>query len=140
MPDVVERIEHDHREVEQMFAEFKSTQAKPKAVAICDELDKHTKGEDNAVYPVFAEELSDEKSKVKEASEEHKQARQLIGQIRNTQDPDHLVELMQQLEQAIQHHVQEEETEMLPKARRELPVAELEELGERFQDAKEKAG
>ena len=137
MPNVIERIEHDHREVEQMFAEFKQTRAKDKAIEICDELDKHTKAEDKAVYPVFAEELSDEQSKVQEASSEHQEARQLIGQIRNTKDEDHLVELMTQLEQAVQHHVEEEESEMLPKARRELPSDELDELGERFEEAKD---
>jgi hemerythrin-like domain-containing protein len=139
MPDVIERIEHDHREVEGLFAAFKSSPQKQTALEICDELDKHTRAEDEAVYPVFAEELSDEKSKVKEASDEHKEARQLIGQIRNTKDEGHLSELMTQLEQAIQHHVHEEESEMLPKARRELPTDELDELGERFEEAKERA-
>jgi hemerythrin-like domain-containing protein len=136
MPDVVDRIEHDHREVEQLFAEFQGSKSKATATKICDELDKHTKAEDSAVYPVFAEELSAEKGKVKEATDEHKEARQLIGRIRNTDDSNHLTELMTQLEQAIQHHVKEEETEMLPKARRELPAEELDELGAKFQDAK----
>lgn len=136
MPDVVERIEHDHREVEQLFAEFQQTRDQATAAQICDELDKHTKAEDQAVYPVFAEELSNEQSKVREASDEHKEARQLIGQIRNTKDEDHLVELMTQLEQAVQHHVEEEESEMLPKARRELPESELDELGTKFEQAK----
>ena len=49
---------------------------------------------------------------MKEATDEHKDARQLIGQIRNTKDEGHLVDLMTQLEQAIQHHVKEEEGEM----------------------------
>ena len=139
MPDVIERIEHDHREVEQMFAQFKQNPDVSKAMEICDELDKHTKAEDTAVYPVFADELSDEKTKVNEASEEHKEARQLIGQIRNTKDTGHLTELMTQLEQAVQHHVQEEESEMLPKARRELPSEELDNLGEQFEEAKSAA-
>ena len=137
--DVVDRIEHDHREVEQMFAEFKQSPSKGKAVEICDELDKHTRAEDAAVYPVFEEELSNEKDKVHEAEGEHKEARQLIGRIRNTSDEEHLVELMSKLEQAINHHVHEEESEMLPKARRELPDEELSELGEKFERAKERA-
>jgi hemerythrin-like domain-containing protein len=139
MPDVVERIEHDHREVEEMFAAFTANPSKAKALEICDELDKHTKAEDKEVYPVFAEELSNEKSKIKEATDEHKEARQLIGQIRNTKDEEHLSELMVQLEQAVQHHVHEEESEMLPKARRELPTEELDELGTRFEEAKNAA-
>ena len=138
--DVVDRIEHDHREVEQMFAEFRQSPSKGKAAKICDELDKHTRAEDAAVYPVFEEELSNEKDKVHEAEGEHKEARQLIGRIRNTSNEEHLVELMGKLEQAINHHVHEEESEMLPKARRELPDQELSELGEKFERAKERAG
>ena len=53
----------------------------------------------------------------------------MIGRIRNTTDADHLAELMTELEQAIQHHVREEETEMLPKARRGIPAEQLIELG-----------
>jgi hypothetical protein len=139
MSDVVDLIEHDHREVEQMFAEFKASPAKAKALEICDELDKHTRAEDEAVYPVFEEELRGAKDKVHEAEDEHKEARQLIGRIRNTEDVGHLTELMNQLEQAIQHHVKEEESEMLPQARNELPAEELGELGERFEAAKEHA-
>ena len=140
MADVIELIEHDHREVEQMFAEFTASPDKALAVQICDELDKHTKAEDEAVYPRFAEELSDEQEKVREAGNEHKEARQLIGQIRNTVDEVHLTELMRELEHAIQHHVQEEERDMLPKARRELPAEELDEIGGQFEEAKESAG
>jgi hemerythrin-like domain-containing protein len=113
---------------------FKSPLAHPSPT--CDELDKHTRAEESAVYPVFADELADENDKVKEAEKEHREARQLIGRIRNTENEDHLSDLMNELEQAIQHHVEEEETEMLPKARRELPTEELDDLGERFEAAK----
>ncbi|HEX5588448.1 MAG TPA: hemerythrin domain-containing protein [Acidimicrobiia bacterium] len=140
MPDVVDRIEHDHREVEQLFAAFRASPSKAKALEICDELEKHTKAEDAAVYPVFEDELANEQEKVHEAEDEHKEARQLIGRIRSTSDESHLVELMGELEHAIQHHVHEEETEMLPKARRELPAEELDELGEKFEEAKESVG
>lgn len=138
MPDVVDKIEHDHREVEQLFAAFKSSPGKEKALEICDELERHTRAEDAAVYPVFEKELSDEKGKVDEAEHEHQEARQLIGRIRNTTDDSHLVDLMNQLEEAVAHHVSEEESEMLPKARRELAADELTDLGAQFDEAKRK--
>lgn len=140
MTDVVEKIEHDHREVEQMFAEFKMSHDRDKAIEICDELERHTHAEDTAVYPVFGDELTNEKAKIREAENEHKDARRLIGRVRNTTDETHLVELMAELEKEIQHHVKEEETEMLPKAQRELPASELDELGLKFDQAKESAG
>jgi hemerythrin superfamily protein len=140
MADVVDRIEHDHREVEGLFAEFDATGDAAIADKICDELAIHTAAEESAVYPVIATELSDGEEIAGEAEHEHDEARQLIGRIRNTRDPEHLADLMGQLKKAIQHHVHEEETEMLPKAREELPAAELEDLGEKFEDAKASVG
>jgi len=60
----------------------------------------------------------------------------LIGRIKNTDDPDHLAELVTELEQAVSHHVQEEESEMLPKSRKALGQGRLDELGQEFQAAK----
>ena len=137
--DVVDKIEHDHREVEALFAEFDRTPSRGLALKICDELELHTNAEEDAVYPVLEEELSSEADKVEEAEHEHQEARDLIEQIRGVEDLAELVELMGQLEAEISHHVDEEESEMLPKARRELPSHELDELGEKFDDAKAEA-
>jgi iron-sulfur cluster repair protein YtfE (RIC family) len=123
-----------------LFSEFESSKDGAVATKICDELTKHTFGEERAVYPVVAEKLIDGKKLASEAEDEHKEARQLIGRVRNTTDDEHLAELMTELKQAIQHHVQEEETEMLPKARREISADELDEMGKRFEAAKEAAG
>jgi hypothetical protein len=92
------------------------------------------------VYPVIADEVRDGEEKAEHAEEEHKEARQLIGRIRRTQDPEHLAELMSKLEDEISHHVEEEERDLLPKARAAIDDAELEELGEKFEEAKERAG
>ena len=139
MPDVVDLIEQDHREVEQLFAEFESSKDPALAEKICGELDKHTAAEEAEVYPVIEGEVSGGKKLADEALDEHKGARQMIGRIRNTTEPDHLAELMGELERAIQHHVKEEETEMLPKARREISAQELVDLGVKFEKAKEAA-
>jgi hemerythrin superfamily protein len=139
MPDVVDLIEKDHREVEQLFADFAASNNPGIAERICVELTKHTFGEERAVYPVIAERLTDGKNLSKEAVNEHKEARQLIGRIRNTTDAAHLSELMTELKTAVQHHVQEEETEMLPQARQQLQADELEEMGRKFEQAKQTA-
>ena len=46
---------------------------------------------------------------------------------------------MGRLRTAIEAHVEEEETDMLPKARDEFSNEELEELGDKFEEAKEEA-
>jgi iron-sulfur cluster repair protein YtfE (RIC family) len=136
MPDVIELIEKDHREVEGLFAKFESTGDESVAAQICAELDRHTTGEERAVYPVIASDVPGGEKMIKEGEDEHKEARQLVGRIRQTSDQDHLAELIAELKQAVQHHVQEEESEILPKMRAALTPARLEQLGEEFQAAK----
>ena len=136
MPDVTELIKQDHREVEALFDKFESTGDQSVATTICDELDRHATAEEKAVYPVIASEVPGGEEMAKEATEEHKEARQLIGRIRQTTDGDHLTDLVGELKQAIQHHVQEEESEILPKTREALDRGRLDQLGEEFQAAK----
>jgi hemerythrin superfamily protein len=139
MADVTKLIEQDHREVEELFAKFKQTKDASVVATICDELDRHTAGEEKAVYPIVADMVPGGKKMSDEAVDEHKEARQLIGRIRNTKDADHLADLVTELEQAIQHHVQEEETELLPKTRESLDPARLEQMGAEFEAAKQHA-
>ena len=136
MTDVIELIEKDHREVEGLFATFEASEDASVATQICDELDRHATGEEKAVYPVIASDVPGGEQMAKEGVEEHKEARQLIGRIRQTSDPNHLAELVEELKEAIQHHVQEEESEILPKTRKALAPERLEQLGREFQAAK----
>jgi len=137
MPDdVVDKIEHDHREVEQLFSEFERSGDRSIALKICDELELHTAAEEAEVYPVLAEEAREEDA-VDEAEEEHEEARELIEQIRAASDDDELKTLVGRLKDAVEHHVEEEEADILPRAREELPAEELEDLGARFEAAKE---
>ena len=138
MPDVTTLIEQDHREVEGLFAQFKQTSDTSIVEKICEELERHTAGEEQAVYPVVAGEVPGGKQLSDEAVGEHKEARQLIGRIKNTKDADHLSALVTELEQAIQHHVQEEESELLPKTRQALDPARLDQMGSEFEAAKQR--
>lgn len=63
-------------------------------------------------------------------------ARQLIGRIRRTEHAEHVAELVGELKQAIEHHVKEEESEVLPKTREALDTKRLDELGSAFEAAK----
>ena len=137
MPNLVELIEKDHRQVEELFSKFESTGDSAVAMTICEELDRHTAGEEKAVYPVVEAEVPDGKRLGNEAVDEHKEARQLIGRIRRTEDPTHVAELVGELKQAIEHHVEEEESELLPKTRDALGPGRLDELGREFEAAKE---
>ena len=134
--DVIDKIEHDHREVEQLFEEFEASRDRAVALKICEELEIHTAAEEMAVYPVIAAEAGEE-AEIEDAEEEHDEARDLIARIRQSDTDAELEELVGQLKTAVEHHVHEEETDILPKARNEMAESELEELGEAFDEAKE---
>ena len=137
MPDVTKLIESDHREVEGLFAQFKTDGTKATALKICEELDAHASAEEAVFYPVVKSDVPEGAKLADEGTEEHGEVRQLIGRIKNTDDESHLSEVVTQLEQAVSHHVEEEESEMLPKARATLGPDRLEKLGEQFQAAKQ---
>jgi hemerythrin superfamily protein len=136
MPNVIQLIETDHREVESLFEKFEATADRSIVTRICDELDRHTAAEEKTVYSVITADVPGGKKMIDEGVDEHKEARQLIGRIRQTSDRQHLSELVAELKQAVQHHVHEEETEILPKTEKALEARRLDQLGEEFQAAK----
>jgi len=139
VPDVTKLIEQEHRQVEALFDTFRETGDAGVLTKLCDELDAHVAAEEEAFYPVVRDDVPSGKKLTKEAKNEHGDARQLIGRIRRTSDPDHVVELVNELEQAVNHHVVDEEEEMLPLARRALGEDRLIAAGSAYESAKAKA-
>jgi hemerythrin superfamily protein len=134
MPDVIELLEHDHREVEEMFADFdKATTADDKR-AIADkviiELVRHSEAEEQAVYPVMAKKIDGGKDLVEHEIDEHSKAEKLMKLMdgMDADDPQ-LAVLMGQLKTAILEHIREEEGEAFPKLREAADPGELDKLG-----------
>ena len=67
--DVVDKIEHDHREVEELFAEFERTGDRAIAMTLCNQLEAHTAAEESEVYPVIAAAIDEEMAE--HAEDEH---------------------------------------------------------------------
>jgi len=139
MPDVTQLIEQEHRQVEALFDNFREAGDTDVLTKLCDELDAHAAAEEEAFYPVVRDDVPSGKKLANEAKDEHGEARQLIGRIRRTSDPDHVVELVNELEQAVNHHVVDEEEEMLPLARQALGSVRLGAVGSAYESAKAKA-
>ena len=139
MPDVTKLIEQEHRQVEALFESFRESGDSEVLTTLCDQLDAHAAAEEEAFYPMVRDDVPSGKKLAKEANDEHGEARQLIGRIRRTSDPDHVVELVDELEQAVNHHVVDEEDEMLPLARSALGQDRLVAAGIAYESAKAKA-
>lgn len=116
--DAITLLDADHQRVEALFKDYQSAgadqaQKHDLAQIICMELTVHAQLEEELFYPAVRQATGDQ-DMVKEAEQEHQEARQLIAKIQQTQNADALV---QQLQKAIEHHVLEERQEMFPKAR-----------------------
>ena len=139
MPDVIELLEKDHREVEDLFAKAKeiSGAAKQQVVTkIASELTIHAEVEEEVVYPAMRQAgLTD---LVQEAEQEHQKVKELVAQLESMDGSTNDVDpILGQLEGDVSHHVEEEETEAFPKFREAVDQQTLQALGDQVRQAKD---
>jgi hemerythrin superfamily protein len=117
MPDAIQMVKDDHRKVERLFQEFEQSQSTDVALQICTELRVHTTLEEELLYPILRHVdtgLADE------AQQEHDEAKSLVEQVEAASADDGTVtSLMEQLKAAVEHHVSEEEEQVLPRLEEE---------------------
>lgn len=117
-----------------MFDELKEYPEKRKGLVpvLTTLLSAHSRAEESAVYPAAAAE-ADEAEDVAHSQEEHVEADQLLAKLAAT-DPDSAAfeTVLQNLVDAVTHHVEEEETKVLPGLRANLSEKRRKELGEAF--------
>jgi len=138
-PKATEVLRGDHRKVEALFAQYETmngehSQKETLVKEICQELDIHTRLEEEIFYPFIQVSLNEEGEQlIAEAINEHNIVKNLIGQLNSISSGEASCDdAMQQLKQCVKHHVEEEEKEMLPKAEQQLSD-QLESLGVRLQ-------
>jgi hemerythrin superfamily protein len=133
MPDVVDLIVQDHRELQRMFTELKTDPSRRKALAplMSTLLFAHSRAEESEVYPRARAAGGEED--VEHSQEEHLVADQLAERLTGL-DPesDEFGDVLRQLIDAVTHHLQEEEEDVLPHMRERMSPDELSEIGERF--------
>lgn len=132
--DAIALLTEDHNKVKKMFKEFEKlckkddTEGK-KALAtqICQALTLHAQLEEEIFYPVVRQAIDDDKL-MNEAILEHTTAKDLIAQIQSMRVSDPMYDAaVTVLGEYINHHVQEEQNEIFPKAKK--VKIDLEELG-----------
>ncbi|MEI6484654.1 MAG: hemerythrin domain-containing protein [Sphingomonadales bacterium] len=136
--DAISMLKDDHREVEELFKRFEdattSRQQQALASQIVAALRLHTQIEDEIFYPAVREAI-EETELVDEAEVEHDSAKYLIEQIESGElSPDMFRAAVMVLGEYVQHHVEEEEKEMFPKAKKSK--LDLVALGESMQALK----
>jgi hemerythrin superfamily protein len=146
--DVIEVLEHDHREVEEMFAELESLrdattdEARSRRKELVDdvtiELVRHSVAEEVIVYPKVEDKVGEDE--VEHAREEHAEAEETLKRLEklDADDPrfeDELATVMKE----IRHHIEDEEGEMFVHMREAMDDDELRKLGARVEAFKKVA-
>jgi hemerythrin superfamily protein len=132
--DVVDLITQDHREVERLFEELKTAPRKrPLLVPVLATiLTAHSRAEEAEIYPVAKDEAG-ETEEVSHSQEEHAQAEQILARLAEADhESETFDEVLKELVDAVTHHVQEEESTVLPGMRERLGADRLTELGQVF--------
>jgi iron-sulfur cluster repair protein YtfE (RIC family) len=140
--DVIEVLEHDHREVEEMFGELERLRGatsdedrqrrKDLADQVTIELVRHSVAEEVIVYPAVEDRVGAEE--VEHAREEHAEAEETLHRLEkvDADEPgfdDELATLMHE----IRHHIEDEEGGMFAHMRQRVPQDELRRLGSRVE-------
>jgi hemerythrin-like domain-containing protein len=104
-------------------------------------LKAHTTIEEEIFYPAFKEagRKSDDDKMYFEALEEHRAAGDLVlpDLLKTEVTSENFSGRAKVLKELVEHHADEEEKEMFPRAKKLLSKDELEELGERLQQRKD---
>jgi len=136
MADALQLLREDHNKVKELFKRFEEAENAADKKRIADqamtELEVHAQLEEEVFYPAVRRESDAEDLLMEEAVEEHNVADALIDELRTMSRVDtHYEAKFMVLAEAVKHHIQEEESEMLPKAA-EVGMDRMRQLGEQM--------
>lgn len=136
--DAIRMLKQDHDTVKDLFDRFENTDSRPErhkiAMKALLELEVHTTLESEIFYPAVRAQLDHDV--MNEADEEHHVAKVLMNELEKMKgNEDHYAAKFKVLAESVRHHIKEEESEMLPKAR-DLSI-DFDALGARMMERKQ---
>jgi hemerythrin superfamily protein len=144
--DAIVMLKNDHKEIRKLFRQFQdagdgATARKGKLVdQILEALTVHTYLENECMYPETRRLLPDLEDDVLESYEEHHVADVLCMELATmSPDDERFTAKTMVLIESVTHHIEEEEQDWFPKVRAGLGRKQLQELGARMLELREKA-
>lgn len=144
--DAIVLLKEDHKEIRRLFREFENVgdgavKRKGKLVdEILEALTVHTYLENECMYPRVRELLPDLEDDVLESYEEHHVADVLCVELAAMDPGDERFDAKTTvLIESVSHHIEEEEQDWFPQVRAGLSRKQLQEIGARMIELREKA-
>lgn len=143
--NAIDLLKADHEKVKTILSQLSESteRATKKRAELLDKLEMeisiHTRLEEEILYPAFKAAGTKEQDVMYfEAKEEHRTVDSLVLPDLKQTDPG-TVEFagrVKVVKELLEHHIEEEETEMFPQAKKLLGKAKLDELGEQMESMK----
>ncbi|MFL6214010.1 MAG: hemerythrin domain-containing protein [Blastocatellia bacterium] len=137
-----ELLKEDHQRVAGIFEKLEPTTERAQKTReelfarLKTELQLHTQIEEQIFYPALKQE-EETRDITLEGIEEHHVVKMLLEEMEAMPvDSEEWAAKLSVLKENVEHHVEEEEGEMFPKAHKALPKEKIEELGARMEAAK----
>jgi hemerythrin superfamily protein len=144
--NAIELLIHDHQEAMDMMRQLEQAdlggQGKnPQHTEIFNDLQEalivHARMEEEVFYPAL-EEFDETRDWVGEAVQEHREVEQLLKEMAaKSPEQQDFQQKLGELRQAVEHHVEEEENDIFPKAQQHCDQGQLQEMARRMQEMKQ---
>ncbi len=136
-PDAIRQLVEDHEKVEQLFDQAESAEgAECTRIVkqIIRELTLHTKLEEDIFYPSLRDSGDDRmQDMVAESIEEHHVVTILMDELKDLSPDDEAFSAkLEVLQENVEHHVEEEESDMFPRVEKLFDSAQFDDLARRM--------
>jgi hemerythrin superfamily protein len=138
MPNGIDLILADHRRVDDLFAAFADTGEPTLVGQIVDALSMHDQAEHSALYPLAGHVLQDPEL-IERSAAAHSGIKQLIDRITQLEG-EPLTTAVTDLARVVRRHVEDEEQHLLPALADRCTPAQLDGLGARLEQTKQRVG
>ncbi|MFC3964842.1 hemerythrin domain-containing protein [Nocardia jiangsuensis] len=144
--DAIVLLREDHKQIRKLFREFEKASDDAHATKgrvidkVIEALTVHTYIENECMYPAVRELVPELEDDILESYEEHHVADILVFELSLLKPEDErFTAKASVLIENVDHHIDEEEQEWFPKVREALGRKQLQEIGARMRELKEKA-
>lgn len=137
--DIFSLIQEDHQKVRELFQQLKSGSGNRDQLfsQLKEELELHTHAEEQVFYPVL-QEVDVTQDMMEEAIGDHELVEELLEELATApKDTEEWSEKLDVLQENVEEHVEEEESDIFEAARQILVGDQAQELAQRWQTAKQ---
>ncbi|MDY0129317.1 MAG: hemerythrin domain-containing protein [Methanosarcina vacuolata] len=132
METIYDILKEEHEQMSDLLRQALQDGSKVSFFKVKLKADPHMMGEERIFYPVL-EEINELRELMSQAHKEHDEAKTLIFEIEGMDEiNENWTSKINELKQSIEHHIEEEESEVFEKARNILSQEKAEEMAQQY--------